>query len=263
MEEEREGFVKDSKVAIKGAINGIFGSLLYEILISLFISTVISMNISLKNPNETKEGLKILIDSFYDSFPFSILISCIGSIIALIVFVVIIKFENFKEICKKAINIKTIKYGIICAFCIMGFSVLYNSSIVLIFNLSDGGNSNQENVIELIKSNVFLGFLAAVILAPIVEELTFRYCLFGGVCKKKKWLGYLISGVVFAFVHFISSIGEFGFSEELLIELLYLPPYLFSGLALCYVYDKSNNLGSSVIGHMLNNLISFLGIVLL
>ena len=84
-----------------------------------------------------------------------------------------------------------------------------------------------------------------------------------GIAKKKKWIGYVISGIVFAFMHSVSSFIEFGLSKDLLIDLLYLPPYLFSGLALCYLYDKSDNLGSGFIAHMLNNLISFLGVICL
>ena len=57
------------------------------------------------------------------------------------------------------------------------------------------------------------------------------------------------------------SVGEF--NREFLIELIYLPPYLISGILLCYAYDKTDNLGSSMIAHSLNNLVSFLGIVLL
>jgi len=170
-------------------------------------------------------------------------------------------YQQLDEICKKAINSTTLKYGGIGVLCIIGFSIVYNSSIISIFNLGDSGNANQEGVVELIKSNAFLGFLSVVILAPIVEELTYRYCIFGATCKKKKWIGYLISSIVFMAMHSLSSFLSYGFSKQLLTEMLYLPPYLFSGLALCYLYDKTDNLGSSFIAHLLNNLISFLAIV--
>lgn len=261
--EEREGFVENSKVALKGVANGIFGSFVYELIISVIITLMVTINIENNNPGATEEQLKTLVNSAFDSFPFSLIISCLSSIAILSVFIAIIKFSKFKELCKKALSFKSLKYGFICGLCIMGFSILYNSSIVSIFNLEDAGNANQEGVIELIKDNLFLGFLSAVVLAPLVEELTYRYCLFGEVSKKKKWVGYLISGIAFMLMHSVSSFVSCGFSKELLVELLYLPPYLFSGLALCYVYDKSNNLGSSFFAHMFNNLISFLGIVCL
>ena len=259
--EEKEGFVENSNIAIKGIANGIFGSILYELILSLFVSVIVTMAITAKNPGAGEQELTNLINGAFNSFPFDILISCVGGIITLAVFAIIIRFDKFTDVLKKSINIKTLKYGIICAICIMLFSILYNTSIVSIFNLDSSGNSNQEGVIELIKSGPILGFLSVVVLAPIVEEFTYRYCLFGLVIKEKKWLGYAASGIVFMLMHSISSFLTVGFTKELLVELLYLPPYLFSGLALCYVYDKSNNLGSSIIAHVINNLISFLGIV--
>ena len=38
---EKEGFVKDSKVAVKGVLNGIFGSIVYEVIIMFIISLIV------------------------------------------------------------------------------------------------------------------------------------------------------------------------------------------------------------------------------
>ena len=261
--EEKDGFVENTKIAIKGIGNGIFGSIIYELLLYFLVSMIVMMAVASKNPNATQDELNNLVNNVFDSFSFNIIIGCLVSFITLIVFVYIIEFSKFKQLCKKAINLKTLKYGIIGSLCIMGFSIIYNSSIISIFNLDNTGNSNQESVVGLIKSNVFFGFMSVVVFAPIVEELTYRYCLFGAIAKKRKRIGYLVSAIVFGLMHGISSVMEYGFGKELLSEMLYLPPYLFSGLALCYLYDKSENLGSSVIAHMINNLISFLGVICL
>ena len=228
--EEREGFVENSKVAFKGIANGIFGSFVYELIISVIVTIMITTNVTNRNPGATEEELNTLVNMAFDSFPFSLIISCLSSLAVLVVFIVIIKFSKFKELCKKAISFKSLKYGFICGLCIMGFSILYNSSIITIFNLEDAGNANQEGVIVLIKENVILGFLSVVVLAPLVEELTYRYCLFGEMAKKKKWVGYLISGIVFMLMHSVSSFISYGFSKELLIgpEILPLAIHLFS-----------------------------------
>lgn len=262
--EEREGFVKDSKVAFKGVLNGILGSVLYQLIILLLVSAVITFSVGSRNPDASSTELETLVNQVYNSFPVSILISCLTSIATLIVFVVIIKYDTFKELCRKAFNLKVLKYGCLCALCIMGVSILYNGLIEVIFNLEEGGNANQENVVALIKSNALLGFLSVVILAPIVEELTYRYCIFGGLIKYKKWMAYAVAGIVFMAMHGISSYMEAGaFNNAFLKELIYLPPYLFSGLALAYVYDRTNNIGTSALAHALNNLVSFLAIVCL
>ena len=187
--EERKGFVENSKVAIKGTANGIFGAFVYELIITMLFSVFVSTIVTSKNPGLTESELSTLINNTFDSFPFSILIMCVSSLVTLAVFVVIIKFDKFKQLIKDCIGFKPLKYGAICALCIMGFSILYNSAIIELFNLGDTGNANQEGVTNLIKSNAFLGFLSVVVLAPIVEELTYRYCLFGGTIKKKKWIG--------------------------------------------------------------------------
>lgn len=260
MKEEKEGFVENSRVALRGVANGIFGSFVYELLLTLFVSIVVTMVVTSKNPNLLQEEITAQTDKIFESFPFSLVISCLGSVIALVVFAFIIGCKKFIAIIKKLVNKETLKYGIIGALAIMGFSIFYNSAISSIFNIGTG-NANQENVVAFIKNNVFLGFLSVVIFAPIVEEMTYRYCLFGGVIRKKKWLAYVVSGVVFALMHCTSSVLEYGFTKELLVEFLYVPPYLFSGLALCYLYDKTSNLGASFIAHLLNNLVSFIGIV--
>ena len=256
MEQEKEGFVEDSKVAFKGVINGVFGSFVYELLLVILVSLVVTAIITGQNPDLLEEE----ITSRVDKVSFSLVISCISSVITLVVFAFIIGVKKFGVIIKKLFNKETLKYGFFGALAIMGFSIFYNSVISSIFDIGTG-NANQENVVAFIKNNAFFGFLSVVVFAPIVEEITYRYCLFGGIARKKKWLAYIVSGGVFALMHCVSSVLEYGFTKELLVEFLYVPPYLFSGLALCYLYDETSNLGGSYIAHLLNNLVSFIGIV--
>lgn len=262
--EEREGFVSDSKTAIKGVLNGIIGNTVYQFIVLMIITMFVSSVVASKNPNVSGEELEALVNQEYEGFPFSILISCLTSFITLIVFGVIIKFETLKQLFVKAFDKQVLKYGAICALCMMGVSIFYNSIVEVVFEIGEGGNANQEGIVDLIKSNAFLGFLAVVVFAPVVEELTYRYCIFGGLLKYKKIVAYLVASLVFMAMHGVSSYtAAGGFNKEFLLELVYLPPYLFSGLALAYVYDKTGNLGSSTLAHLLNNLISFLAIVCL
>ena len=261
---EKEGFIKDSKLALKGVLNGVFGSFVYELIIMFLVSFIISYTVTSNNPDASSLQLETLINDAYASFPFSILISCLSNLVVLGVFVYILKFERIKEILKKAFNKNTLKWGILIGVSAMLVSMVYNGIVVSVFDLDSVGNANQNNVIDLILSQPILGFLSVVILAPLVEELTFRYCLFGGLYEKNKKIAYIVSGLVFMLMHSVASFVSVGeFNREFLIELIYLPPYLISGILLCYAYDKTDNLGSSMIAHSLNNLVSFLGIVLL
>jgi len=262
--EEKEGFVKNSKIAMYGVLNGILGSVVYEIVLLFIVSFFVVGIISGQNPNASSEELQELVNNAYDSMHYQAGMSFLISLVTLIVFIVIIKFDTFKELCKKAINSKTIKYGIITALAIMGFTIVYKLAVINIFNLESGDNANQDSVEMLVRGSPFLGFILVVLLAPSTEELTYRYCMFGEISKRKKWLGYLTSGLVFMAMHGVASYtAAGGFNSEFAMELIYLPPYLFSGLALCYAYDKTNNIGSSFVAHLFNNLVSFLSIVCL
>ena len=51
-------------------------------------------------------------------------------------------------------------------------------------------------------------------------------------------------------------------TSDILTWFLLAIPYLISGFMLAYIYDSSKNIYASVIAHMLNNLMSFIVIVL-
>lgn len=261
---EKENFIKDSKVAIKGTLNGIIGSFVYEIILSFFVLIVVSNIVSSNNVIVSDEQLNLLVNDVYLKYPIDIVVSCVASIITVIVFAYLLGFKKIKEIFTKAFNSKTLKWGLVIGISLISVSIIYNSSIMNIFDLESTGNENQNNVINMIGTSSIFGFLSVAILAPVVEELTFRYCVFGGLYTKSKKFAYIVSAFVFMGMHAIASlIGAGGFNMDFLKELIYLPPYLIAGLLLCYAYDKTDNLGSSMIAHALNNLVSFLSIVLL
>lgn len=261
---QKENFIKDSRLAMKGMINGIIGSFVYELVIYFFVLLVVTNIVRSNNVIVSEEQLNLLVNDVYAQYPLGIIVSCLSSLVVFGVFIYLLSFNKIKEIFKKAFNKNTIKWGMIIGVCLIGVSIIYNSIIVSIFDLDSAGNENQNSVINMIGTSNLLGFLSVVVLAPIVEELTFRYCMFGGLYTKNKKFAYIVSAAVFMFMHSIASLlGAGGFNLAFLQELLYLPPYLIAGLLLCYAYDKTDNLGSSMIAHAFNNLVSFLSIVLL
>ena len=91
-----------------------------------------------------------------------------------------------------------------------------------------------------------------------MEECAYRVGLFGLASRLGKPLGYILTGLVFALIHFdfgaAFNFGPEGFASAVL-EWLNLPIYLFSGLAFTFVYDKVG-FGASVTAHTLNNMFS-------
>ena len=85
---------------------------------------------------------------------------------------------------------------------------------------------------------------------------------------KNKYLALIVSSLAFGMLHVISSAllvfinitnGEATFFDFVL-ELIYIIPYSLMGFALGIAYIKSNkNIASSMFAHFLNNLISYIG----
>ena len=86
-------------------------------------------------------------------------------------------------------------------------------------------------------------------LAPIAEELVFRVGIFGTARKvfKKAWPAYLAGVGIFSLFHVIS----FAFSDPsyLIMGLLYVP----LSFALCFCYERTNSVWSSILLHFINN----------
>jgi membrane protease YdiL (CAAX protease family) len=118
---------------------------------------------------------------------------------------------------------------------------------LLIFNLYTGGYNNyrEEEVAHL---NLYLIFIAVVLIGPIAEELFFRGFLYQGWCEHsdRKYVGYFSISFLFALVH----LGSYD-----PIRLLWV--FMFS-LVLCHARDKTQSLVLPIYLHILNNLIAFI-----
>ncbi len=89
--------------------------------------------------------------------------------------------------------------------------------------------------------------LAAIIVAPICEELFFRGFLFRGLlCGMSLWPAILVSSLLFAVAH--TDLGSF-------------IPLLLIGIALAYARWRSRSLWPSVAIHTINNLVAALFIL--
>ena len=238
--EKNEVALNDTKTAVLGSVNGI---LFYDIIWP-YCAIILMQLIFLNN-------YKSLVETKY--YFMSLILMIITSIITLVSATIIAKPKNLKKAYKK--DFLPWKLIIGSLGLMMLFSISYNCLLLIMGVNSNGGNANQSNVVLLIKENAFLAFISMVVIAPVLEEITYRYFLFGGIAKfNRKW-AIVISGFIFMCVHGVASFTQE--VDNILIELLLLPPYMFSGMVLAYAYDKSENLAVSTSIHVLNNLISF------
>lgn len=121
-------------------------------------------------------------------------------------------------------------------------------------------NHNQEEINRIVIAKPLVSFIAIVLIGPIVEEITYRFGLFGSLYQKNRLLAYMISILFFWLIHFdFSSIG----TNNFIYELAASPAYISAGLILCIAYEKTENLAVPILAHMCNNLLSFLAILLI
>ena len=157
--------------------------------------------------------------------------------------------------------------GIIIAFNYL-FSILYSPIPIY------GSNANQEGIETLTFSFPIMMLITTVFLAPFTEELTYRIGLLDTIGHKFRWLGIVLSSVIFGLVHFdyspiiliirtIQNSGDITLPLNLLyIELLNLPIYISMGGVLGFFYAKTGRITVSWGAHTLNNLLSFISILL-
>ena len=110
-------------------------------------------------------------------------------------------------------------------------------------------NPNQDAVVTLIAYDVIRTGLLAVILAPIVEEILFRGIVFAALCPKSRALAYLVSTLLFGFLH-VAAFLILNFSPGLFLTMaIYFP----AGIALAWAYEKSGTVITPIVLHALMN----------
>lgn len=169
--------------------------------------------------------------------------------------------KGIKIIGKQFKHSKNIFDGITFAIILIIGSIVINTIFTYIgkaMGLDMTVNDNESIIRSVIKEMPVLSFCFVVILGPATEELTYRVGLFGLIKKKNKYLALICSAVIFALIHFnISATGD-----EMIIELLNLPSYLFAGFILGYSYSYNDSFVTSWTTHTINNLLSYISVLI-
>ena len=186
-------------------------------------------------------------------------------IVVLLVF--FLRKQTFLKCLKEFTQLKT--YGF--ALAVFGAMVVLNYIINLLYLPIPfyGDNNNQESVVATTMAAPALMFFPLAIFAPLLEELTYRAGLMDAIGSKNRTLGILCSALIFGLIHFdwttilgVAAQLE-GYTKEMAInELLNLPSYILSGALLGFAYAKTGRISTSIGGHSLNNLLSFVSVFL-
>ena len=136
---------------------------------------------------------------------------------------------------------------------IIGCLVMTISSVIISLITGNSTSTNEVLVRQNIKvAPIFMLFLCTVV-APILEEMTFRKALYGLI--KNKVVFIISSGVIFGLLHIAGS-----YSGPL--DLLYVIPYGAMGCSFAFLLTQTNNIVLPIGIHMIHNFILVLSQIL-
>ena len=139
---------------------------------------------------------------------------------------------------------------------LIGLLLMITSNLIISLVFSSANANNEEIIREYIDLYPLYMLFSVSIHAPFVEEMIFRKAIHD--CFKpykennfNKYFYIILSGFIFAGLHVV------GLSDNL-IDYIYIIPYLSLGFAFASLYQKSNNIFSTIMMHFLHNTITIL-----
>lgn len=166
-----------------------------------------------------------------------------SNIILLIILILIYRKELYNEWKKFKTNLyANIDFGF--KYWFIGLIVMFISNIFINIVLKNGQAGNEQAVQEMISYAPLLMVINAGIIAPIIEEITFRKAFKNMI--KNKWAFILTSGVIFGALHVVTSVTS-------IIDILYIIPYSSLGIAFAYMYYKTDTIYAPIAMHMIHN----------
>ena len=122
--------------------------------------------------------------------------------------------------------------------------------------LADGDNLNQEAINGMLAENRGMMTAMTVFLAPVAEETLFRGGLFCGLYRRGRWLAYGVCVLAFSVYH----VWQYALAMWDISYLLMAIQYIPAAFTLCWIYEQSGSVWTSIFFHMGVNL---LGVVMI
>ena len=150
-----------------------------------------------------------------------------------------------------ALAAKTLGAGLVALY---GLNELaYRLTRALVNNQT---NLNDVNVSAKIDAAPWSTLLIVLFLAPFVEEVLFRGLVFGGLRSRSRLAAYVVSCLLFAFLH----VWQYAWVSRDPAYFWLMLQYLIPGAVLAWAYDHSGTLWTSVALHGLANALSVLAL---
>jgi len=124
-----------------------------------------------------------------------------------------------------------------------------------------GGASQTANnaaILEMTRRAPAAMLLFSVVAAPITEECLFRGAVFAQLRKKSRFAAYAVTALGFALVHAAPGMAA-GHMGDAFGSLVYIPP----SVALCFAYEYSGTIWTSIFLHGAINAASYILVFLI
>lgn len=126
----------------------------------------------------------------------------------------------------------------------LGLIIMIASNTLILLLLPKATAGNEEAVQEFIHATPWISLISTGILAPIIEEITFRKTFRDAISNDTLFI--LVSGFIFGGLHVVLSITS-------IYDLAYLIPYCSLGISFGFIYVKTRTIFTSISIHMLHN----------
>ena len=147
-----------------------------------------------------------------------------------------------------------LSYGNRCNISSIWFCLSLMAAIGISWILSLLTSVQDSNQSSVDSASLLFQVVGACMLAPIAEELYFRFFLYRTLREHSRVLAVIISSTLFALWHTAAAIFIAGDATQLLSTLPYLP----LGIAFALTYEKTQNIKYPILLHIASNSISTL-----
>jgi membrane protease YdiL (CAAX protease family) len=165
--------------------------------------------------------------------------------------------SKLKVILKDCIKDSSIGYSLI--FLVLIFFVCNIYSAFIEKFVDNETTANQESIYEIFETMPVIAFLFVSIIAPIVEELIFRYFIYN---RLKNMIGAIVSifvtTLIFAAIHLVASLQ----SGTIINDLKLFPLYLLPSFILTFAYFKTKKVAVPILIHIAFNTIQAIFILI-
>lgn len=126
----------------------------------------------------------------------------------------------------------------------LGVILMIASNTIILLLLPKANAGNEQAVQEIIHASPWISLISTGILAPFIEEITFRKTFRDIIPNNTLFI--LISGFIFGSLHVVLAINS-------LYDLAYLVPYCSLGFCFGIIYAKTKTVFTSIAFHMIHN----------